>query len=144
MQQPIVNLGKGVDALFIKNDRFNSTLLSVHFFVPLNSQTIEKNALLPFLLSSCTDEYKDYTKLNIRLLELYGAILSSSVNKSGDNLHITLSLNLINNDLTFDNEDIITKGADLLFSMIFNPSLPFTIFLILNPIVILCNFRHIF
>ena len=123
MKEQIVNLGNGVDALFIKNDRFNSTLLSFHFFVPLNAETIEKNALLPFLLSSCTEEYKDYTALNIRLLELYGGILSSSVNKSGDNLHICISLNLINNDLTFDNEDIITKGADLLFSMLFKPSL---------------------
>lgn len=123
MLEKFVNLGKGVDALFIKNDRFNSTLLSFHFFLPLNSESIEKNALLPFLLSSGTNEYKDYTSLNIRLLELYGGILSSNVNKSGDNLHISISLNLINNELTFEKEDIISKGADLLFSMLFTPSL---------------------
>ena len=121
--EKVINLGQGIDGLFIQNDRFNSTLLSFHFFVPLNAQTIEKNALLPFLLSSSTDKFKDYTELNIRLLELYGGILSASVNKSGDNLHIVISLNLINNDLTFEKEDIITEGANLLFSMVFKPSL---------------------
>lgn len=121
--EKLVNLGQGIDGLFIKNDRFNSTLLSFHFFVPLNAQTIERNSLLPFLLSSSTEKYKYYTELNLRLLELYGGILSSSVNKNGDNLHIVISLNLINNDLTFEKEDIITEGANLLFSMVFNPSL---------------------
>ncbi len=123
MLEKIVNLGNGVDGLFIKNDRFNSTLLSFHFFLPLNAESIERNALLPFLLSSCTKEYKDFTALNIRLLELYGGILSSNVNKNGDNLHISINLNLVNNDLTFENEDIISKGADLLFSMLFAPFL---------------------
>ena len=50
-------------------------------------------------------------------------MLSASVNKSADNLHICIKLNLINNGLTFENEDIVSQGADLLFSMLFNPSL---------------------
>lgn len=123
MKNSLINLGQGIDALFIKNDRFNSTLLSFHFFVPLDSKTIAKNALLPFLLSSSTEQYREYTALNIRLLELYGGMLSSSVTKSGDNLHICINLNVINNELTFENEDIISQGADLLFSMVFKPSL---------------------
>lgn len=123
MENRVVKLGHGIDGLYIKNDRFNSTLISFHFFVPLDSKTISANALLPFLLSSCTDKYKDYTDLNIRLLELYGAMLSASVQKKGDSLHICLKINLINDELTFENEDILSKGADLLFSMVFEPSL---------------------
>ena len=123
MENRVVRLGKGVDGLYIKNDRFNSTLISFHFFVPLNSKTISANALLPFLLSSCTDKYKDYTDVNIRLLELYGAMLSASVQKKGDSLHIRLKINLINDELTFENEGILSKGADLLFSLVFEPSL---------------------
>lgn len=123
MENRVVKLGHGIDGLYIKNDRFNSTLISFHFFVPLDSKTISANALLPFLLSSCNDKYKDYTDLNIRLLELYGAMLSASVQKKGDSLHICLKINLINDELTFENEDILSKGADLLFSMVFEPSL---------------------
>ena len=123
MDKKSIELYEGIEGLFIKNDRFNSTVISIHFFIPLDKKTVSKNALLPFLLSSCTDKYKEYTDLNIRILELYGAGLSVSVRKNGDNLHLCLSINVINDELTFNKEGILLEAADLLCSMVLEPSL---------------------
>lgn len=118
----LFNLGNGADGRFIFSDRFNTTLISFHFYLPLNADTMTEDALLPYLLTSCSNDYKSFTELNTKLLKLYGAELGCSVSKSGDYLHSKITLSVINSSFAFDNEDMIEEAVDLLISLIFNPS----------------------
>lgn len=122
MSYRMVSIGKGVDGIFIENHRFNTTLVSFHFFLPLSAENLAVDALLPYLLTSCSKEFPRYTDLNRRLFSLYGAELSCQVSKKGDSLHLRLSINVINDKFTFDGESVVKKGTDLLTSLIFNPS----------------------
>ena len=70
-----VKLGEGVVGRFIKNDRFNTTLISFNFYMPLKEETVATNALLPFVLTTCSEKYPDFSKLNYKLTRLYGAEL---------------------------------------------------------------------
>lgn len=118
----IYSLGKKTVGRFIYSDRFNTTYISFHFYLPLCNDTMTEDALLPYLLTSCCEEYKTFTELNTRLLQLYGAELSCSVSKSGDYLHTKIGLSVINNSFAYDNENVLHEGVKLLTSLIFSPS----------------------
>ena len=80
------------------------------------------NSLLPYLLTSCSNKYKDYIALNRRLLELYGADLSCSVSKCGDCMHVKIGINVINNEFSLDEGKPVTEAAELLSELIFSPA----------------------
>ncbi len=117
-----VKLGASAEARFIQSRRFNTTFISFHFYSPLSFETLAEDALLPYLLTSCSADYKSFTELNFHLLKLYGAELSCSVSKSGDFLHSRIGIRVINPSFAFENEDTVGEAADILLSLIFNPS----------------------
>ena len=123
MSLKIFSLTKGVDGYYIPNDRFSTTLITCNLYIPLNAETMAAESLLPYLLSSCCEKYRDYIDLNIRLLELYGADLSCSATKCGDRFHIKLGINVINDKFSFDGGSPVAEAADLLCGLIFAPAL---------------------
>lgn len=117
-----VKLSEGVEGLFVKNERFNTTLISFNFYLPLKNETVADNALLPFLLTTCSNKYPDFSKLNYKLDKLYGAQLCASSEKAGDYQLLKVSISVIGNKYTLDNEDLTTEACDMLFELIFSPS----------------------
>ena len=81
MSLEILKLSRGVEGLFIKNSRFNTTLISYNFYLPLQKETVASNALLPFILTSCSKKYPDFSRLNYKLDKLYGARLNATAEK---------------------------------------------------------------
>ena len=68
-----INIADGVKGLFVENNRFSTTHISVNLYLPLKTETVAVNALLPYVLSSCCKDYPDFSALNLRKSELYGA-----------------------------------------------------------------------
>ncbi len=116
-------LANGVDGLFVENKRFNTTLVSFNFYLPLSNDNLSANALLPYVLTSCSEKYESFTQLNTALNMLYGADLSVAVNKIGDAQVIKMSIAVINDEYSMTNEPIIDKATELLMELIFNPKL---------------------
>ena len=79
-----VDLGAGANGIFIRNDRFKTTLISFNFYLPIKKECVAANALLPFVLTTCSKKYPDFSKLNYKLGKLYGARLDASAEKYGD------------------------------------------------------------
>lgn len=123
MSQSRIEIAKGVQGYYIENTRFNTTLITYNFYLPLLRENMAVNSLLPFLLTSCSKQFKDYIDLNIGLLELYGADLSCSVSKCGDNLHVKIGINVINDCFAFDNDSPISRAVELLSGLIFEPAI---------------------
>ena len=67
MSAKITKLSNGVEGVFIKNDRFNTTLISFNFYMPLKRETAAEYALLPFVLTTCSEKYPDFSRLNYKL-----------------------------------------------------------------------------
>ena len=122
MSYKCFTIAEGAEGFFIENMRFNTTRISYNFYLPLNREDMAQNALLPYLLTSCCERYKDYIQLNTRLLELYGADLSSSVAKSGDCLHIKMGISVINDEFSFDGTRPVTLAAEFMSELIFKPA----------------------
>lgn len=123
MSVKVTKLSKGADGLFIENRRFNTTLITFNFYLPLKKETAAVNGLLPFVLSSSSEKYPDFSKLNYKLNKLYGAKISSSTEKVGDLQLLKLGISVINDEFALDNEPLCEQACDLLLRLIFEPKL---------------------
>ncbi len=121
MSAKIIPLSNGAQGIFIKNTRFNTTLVSFNFYVPLTAAHAAENALLPFVLTTCSKKYPNFSKLNFKLSKLYGAGLSASAEKVGDYQLIRISISVIDDRFTLDNEQLCEQATELLTSLIFEP-----------------------
>ena len=123
MPTEIKILGKGIEGMFIKNDRFNTTLISFNFYLPIDKNRVAEFALLPFMLTTTSDKYPSFTALNIKLSKLYGASLSASTEKVGDYQLLKVAISVIEDKYTFDEESLTKRAAELLCELVFNPKL---------------------
>lgn len=124
-----VKLSNGVEGIYISNSRFNTTTISFNFYFPLRFDTIAENALLPYILTSCSAKYKTFTELNMQLSMLYGADLTVSVNKVGDAQHIKIAISVINDDYSLTPTPVTEQAISLLNELIFNPLIENSAFL---------------
>ena len=115
------SLTHGVDRLFIENKRFNTTLISVNFYLPLNKRGIAQYALLSGVMASSCNSYPEFSDLNLKQKELYSASIGALSDKVGDLQLIKFYSTYLNNDLVL--EDIETSVHKLLLEIIFNPLL---------------------
>ncbi len=122
MSEKLLQLGKGVEGLFVKNNRFNTTLISYNFILPLKKATAAAYALLPFILTTCSKRYPDFSRLNYKLAKLYGARLNASVEKNGDYQLLRMTISVINDRFSLDGESLVKNASDLMLGLIFEPN----------------------
>ena len=114
----------GVNLTCIPSKKFKTVKLSFTMFTPLNSETASKNAIIPELLTTSCKKYPSLSSISKCLDNLYGANISSGVDKHGDIQVLTVSSSCINNELTFEshnNNNILFEISNLLCEVIFNP-----------------------
>lgn len=119
----LIPIANGLDGLFIQNNRFSTTHISVNLYFPLKEETLAANALLPFVLTSCCAAYPDFSALNLRLCDLYGTELGAGAEKLGDSQLLRLFSFCLKNELTPDNEPLVEQAVELLCQMLFEPAL---------------------
>lgn len=64
---------QGIKTHIIENRLFKTNIICVLLTVPLDSQSVTKNALIPFLIRSGSKKYKSQLEINKHLEEMYGA-----------------------------------------------------------------------
>lgn len=121
MSAKIYQLSDGVEGLFIKNERFNTTSVSFNFYLPLKKETAAAYALLPFIMTTCGEKYPDFSVLNYKLNRLYGAQLDAAAEKLGDYQLLKMRISVINDKYTFESESLIKQACEMLLSLIFEP-----------------------
>lgn len=115
------SLTYGVDRLFIKNERFNTTLISVNFYLPLDKRGIAKYSMLSGVMASSCALYPEFSELNLRQKELYSTSIGALSDKIGDLQLVKFYSTYLNNDTVL--EDLETEANKLLLEIIFNPLL---------------------
>ncbi len=116
-------LADGVSFSGVQDSRFKTMRLSASIITPLSADTASENALLCGMLSRSCKQYPDFTALSKKLESLYGAELSASVRKAGDNQVLTISAAGIDDRYTLDGESVTKELSELLCSVIFEPNL---------------------
>lgn len=118
-----IEIAPAVRLCSYETDRFTTGRLSISIAVPLVKKDASLNAMVPFLLNRSCKEYPSYIELNKKLAGLYGATLSPSLSKQGDNHIMRLTMSVLGNKFALDGEDIFLECARLLFEVVFNPNI---------------------
>ena len=122
MSEKLIKLSDGVQGLFVRNARFKTTLVSFNIYLPLKKETVADYALLPFILTSCSKKYPDFSKLNYKLSKLYGATLSASTEKLGDCQLLRMVISVINDEYTLQSESLVKQASELMLKLLFEPN----------------------
>ena len=116
-------ISNGVNFNVIKDERFKTGRISVTMFLPLDGKTASSYALLPFVLTNSCRKYPDFTSLNQKLADLYGASLFSDVCKIGDMQALTVSVSFLDDKFALDEENLSSQLTQLLCDILFDPLL---------------------
>lgn len=117
----ITEVAKGISVCNYKTNRFKTGRISFNITVPLG-ENASAYAILPYILSRSCGKYMDFSKLNARLAELYGAALIPSVSKIGEAQVVRLAMTMIDDRFALENESIYQQCAQLLCDLVFEPN----------------------
>ncbi len=112
---------EGINLHTIQTNKFKTNLLSVFLTMPLSRDLVTKEALISQILRRGSKLMKTSEEISITLEEMYGASFNCGIEKIGENHIIKFYLETINDEFLPKKEDILQKGLNTLFEIIFNP-----------------------
>lgn len=121
MQQKVFEMDNKLVLHYIHEQKNKSNLIAVFLTVPLLRQTVTLNALIPAVLKRGTSKYSNMQQLEIHLQEMYGAMLSGSIDKSGDNHILKFYTETIKDEIV--GENLFEKSIETISQLIFSPYL---------------------
>lgn len=113
----------GVSVVSVPTNRFKTNEIAIAFASPLSADTASVNAVLINMLANSTKKYPDMLSLNKKLAMLYGATVTASVIKLGENQIVKLTASSLDDRFSLENSKISAECLELLFSMIFDANL---------------------
>ena len=116
-------LSDGVRFLELRDGRFKTAHLTAALFLPLHEETASENALLPFVLHRGCAAYPDFTALQKRLNQLYGARVSADISRVGEAQVLLLRAVCLDDRYALAGEKVAADCAMMLRDMLFVPAL---------------------
>lgn len=105
----------------IPSKKYKTIHIVAKFKAALQKETITKRALLPYILRQGTKNMPSEQELQLKLDDLYGAVLSIDGAKKGDHHIISFRLEVANQNYIANESTIIDEGITLLKEVIFHP-----------------------
>ena len=121
MQTIRKELSPGVYLNYIHATKFKNGLLSAQLVTPLAAETAAPGALLPAVLRRGTERCRDMRALSCALDLLYGAGLSYTVRKKGENQCFGFVMSFIDDQYALGGEKLLEPSADLLGEVLLRP-----------------------
>lgn len=117
----ILNPAEGFRAVGFETKDYKTSIVIVSMAVQMDDKLAANAILMNLLKRSCKD-YPNFTALNAKLDDLYGAALSGKVTKNGDAHVITFYITGIDDRFSLTDDSISAQCVELLAGMIFKPN----------------------
>ena len=114
-------LCEGVYFSTITDPKFKSNRVSCNLVLPLDEEKATEYAVLPFILRKRFAGCPDFTRLNERLCELYGAVLDADVRKFGAYQVLNVTVQTLDDRYTIDGEAVTAECARLACGLLLEP-----------------------
>jgi len=111
----------GLNVHTVQSKKFKTINIVAKFRAPLSRETITNRAILPYILRQGTKSYPNEQALQLKLDQLYGAVLSIDGAKKGDNHIISFRLEVANENYISNESTVIDEAITLLHEVIFHP-----------------------
>jgi len=105
----------------IQTSKFKTNLIATFLSLPLEKESVTKNALIPAVLKRGTKNLKTQEEISIELENMYGADIDAGIDKIGDNQIIKFYLETLNDNFLPQQENLLEKSINLLLDIILNP-----------------------
>ncbi|WP_249869724.1 EF-P 5-aminopentanol modification-associated protein YfmF [Oceanobacillus saliphilus] len=112
----------GLNLHFIQSKKYKTINIVAKLRAPLEKDTITKRALLPYILKQGTKNYPSRSEFQLKLDDLYGAVLSVDGGKKGENHIITVRLEFANEKFIPQESSIIDDAISLFHEVLFQPN----------------------
>ncbi|MFC4023088.1 EF-P 5-aminopentanol modification-associated protein YfmF [Oceanobacillus longus] len=112
----------GLKLHFIQSKKYKTINIVAKLRANLEEETITKRALLPYILKQGTKNYPSRSELQLKLDELYGAVLSVDGGKKGENHIITVRMEFANEKFIPEESSIIDDAISLFSEVLFQPN----------------------
>ncbi len=116
-------VGNGIRYSEIRDLKFKHNRISANLIVPLDMSTVTGYALLPLVMRRGYRGCADFSALNARLDELYGAHLGADVSKIGRHQILSLSIQSIDDRFALEGESLAAECARMLRDMLTSPNI---------------------
>ncbi len=117
-----IKINSNITLKYIPMTKLKTTTVGFFLHRPLNKKEASMNALLPYLLKRGCKLCKDNEAISKYLENLYGASLSSSVLKRGDDQIIYFDAETISDKYAPNGEELLSDLTKLLLSVVFEPN----------------------
>ena len=114
-------LNEGIYLTYLPARKFKTSFLSAQFVTPIRSETASAMALLPAVLRRGTVSCPDMGSMSARLDDLYGARISYTVRKKGENQCVGFVASFIDDSFTPGGEKLLEPVAALLGELVCDP-----------------------
>ena len=115
-------IGKGAFINSVAEPKFKHNRMTLCLVTPLEKEKATVNALVPFVLRKGCRSCPDFTALNKKLAEMYGAILEADVGKHGNKQIIEITLLTADDKYAIGGENMTETAANLLWDIVFEPN----------------------
>ena len=116
-------IGKGAFLNSVTEPKFKHNRITLCLVTPLEREKATVNALVPFVLRKGCRSCPDFTALNKKLAEMYGAILEADVGKHKNKQIIEITLLMADDKYAIGGEKMTETAANLLWDIVFEPNL---------------------
>ena len=116
-----LEIKKGIKFHEIETNKFKTNLFAIFLSMPLNRETVTKNALLTAVLRRGTKNFESQELISKNLEEMYGAEFDCGIEKSGDFHNIKFYLEVINDQFLPKKENLSKNAIEMLLEIAFNP-----------------------
>lgn len=125
MEYPLIRecIANGVYFSSITDKKFKHNRISVNLIVKLDREKVTDRAVVPFILRQGSKNCPDFTDLNKKLCDLYGASLDAGVDKIGEYQMITLGIIGVDNRFALSGEDMVQECTRMLCEIVLEPDI---------------------
>ena len=123
MNLETTDIKEGIRLHKIKTNKYKTNLMSVFLTSKLSRDDITKKALILTVLRRGTNNLKTQEEISKKLEELYGASFDCGIDKLGDKHVLKFYVESLNEQYLYQKEDILSQSLNILFDIVFNPSL---------------------
>ena len=116
-------IAPGVHFSSITDSKFKHNRMSVNLIVELDRKKVTERAVIPYILRQGSKKCPDFTKLNERLCDLYGASLDAGVDKFAEYQIIALGISGIDSRFALHGEDMVAECAQMLSEILLEPNI---------------------
>ena len=116
-----IEIKKGINLYEIKTNKFKTNLIAVFLDVPLNRDTVTKNALISAVLRRGSKTMPSQEEISENLEEMYGASFDCGIEKNGDAHTLKFYIESIDDEFLPNKEKLLSKSFEILSDIIFNP-----------------------